>query len=85
MSRTEKLIQSFLAEPSEVNFSDVEKLLELFGFEQKSCEGSHHIFRHEDGRKITVPTKYGRRVKKIYIKKINAILRLGESYDQEKD
>jgi predicted RNA binding protein YcfA (HicA-like mRNA interferase family) len=85
MSRIEKLIQSFLAEPSEVNFSDVEKLLELFGFEQKNCEGSHHTFRHEDGRKITVPTKHGRKVKKIYIKKINAILRLGESYDQEKD
>ena len=85
MSRIEKLIQSFLAEPSEVNFSDVEKLLELFGFEQKNCEGSHHTFRHEDGRKITVPTKQGRKVKKVYVKKINAILRLGESYDQEKD
>lgn len=85
MSRIEKLIQSFLAEPSEVNFSDVEKLLELFEFEQRSCEGSHHTFRHEDGRKITVPTKQGRKVKKVYVKKINVILRLGESYDQEKD
>jgi predicted RNA binding protein YcfA (HicA-like mRNA interferase family) len=85
MSRTEKLIQSFLAEPSEVDFSDVEKLLELFEFELKSVEGSHHTFRHEDGRRITVPTKHGRKVKKIYVKKINKMLGLGEYYDSEKD
>jgi predicted RNA binding protein YcfA (HicA-like mRNA interferase family) len=78
MSRLEKLIQSFLAEPTEVDFSDVEKLLELFEFEEKNCEGSHHTFRHKDGRKITVPTKHGRKVKKVYIKKINEMLQLGE-------
>jgi predicted RNA binding protein YcfA (HicA-like mRNA interferase family) len=78
MSRMEKLIQSFLAEPTEVNFSDVEKLLKFFGFELKSVEGSHHTFRHEDGRRITVPIKHGRKVKKAYVRKINEMLRLGE-------
>jgi HicA toxin of bacterial toxin-antitoxin, len=54
-----KLVLSFLAEPSEVSFTDARKLLTTFEFEEDGVSGSHHIFRHPDGRMISIPTKGG--------------------------
>jgi predicted RNA binding protein YcfA (HicA-like mRNA interferase family) len=83
MSKFEKLVLSFLKEPSEVSFSDAKKVLVTFGFQEDSVSGSHHIFRHPDGRMISIPIKGGHKVKSIYIKKINQLLDLEEWYEQQ--
>ncbi|MFM6282651.1 MAG: type II toxin-antitoxin system HicA family toxin [Dolichospermum sp.] len=49
-----------------------------FGFEEVRSKGSHHTFRHEDGRIQIVPKKEGQKVKGIYIKQIVKLLRLEE-------
>jgi predicted RNA binding protein YcfA (HicA-like mRNA interferase family) len=85
MSKFEKLIRSFLNEPIEVSFSDVKKLLEAFDFEEDGASGSHHIFRHANGRMITIPKKGGQRVKGIYVKQVNKILRLEEWNEQQSE
>lgn len=85
MSRTVKLIKLFLSNPPEASFSDVKYLLEAFEFEEVRSSGSHHIFRHTDGRMQTVPKKHGQKVKKAYIKQIVKLLRLEEWYDQEEE
>ena len=66
MSQLEKLIQLFLSHPVEVRFEEVR------------ANGSHHTFRHEDGRIQVVPKKEGQKVKGIYIKQIVKLLRLEE-------
>lgn len=85
MSRTAKLVKSFLSNPPEASFSDVEYLLRAFEFEEVRSSGSHHIFRHKDGRMQIVPKKHGQKVKGAYIKQIVKLLRLEEWYDQEED
>ncbi|MBD2690245.1 type II toxin-antitoxin system HicA family toxin [Anabaena catenula] len=78
MTQLDKLIQLFLSHPVEVRFEDVRRILIAFGFEEVRSKGSHHTFRHEDGRIQIVPKKEGQKVKVIYIKQIVKLLRLEE-------
>lgn len=78
MSKIDKLIEQFLKNPPEVEFSDVCYLLESFGFEERRSKGSHHTFRNADGLKITVPKKGGRMVKGVYVRQIIKLLDLAE-------
>ncbi len=85
MAKLEKLVESFLSNSSDFKFSDVEKVLSAFGFQEARAKGSHHMFRHPDGRKVPAIPKSGKRVKKIYIKKIVQLLKLEEWYEQQKE
>ena len=85
MGKIEKLVEEFLRDPPEVQFSDVRYLLESFGFEEKRSRGSHHTFRNEEGLKITVPKKGGRMVKGVYVQQIIKLLNLDEPYDENQD
>lgn len=76
MTKRDKLIRFFLSYPSEASFDEVRQLLILFKFEEVRSKGSHHIFRHPDGRRQIVPKKHGQRVKEVYIKQIINLLRL---------
>jgi predicted RNA binding protein YcfA (HicA-like mRNA interferase family) len=76
MGRLEKLISQLRSEPPEASFSDIERLLNAFDFEEIRSRGSHHSFRHKDGRKITLPKSSGRTVKRVYIKKVLRLLGL---------
>jgi predicted RNA binding protein YcfA (HicA-like mRNA interferase family) len=78
MSRLEKLIAHLRSEPPEASFNDVRKVLEGFDFVEVRSSGSHHAFRHEDGRTIIIPKKSGRKVKRIYIKKLLTLLSLDD-------
>lgn len=84
MTKLEKLVESFLSNSNDFKFSDVEKVLSAFGFEEVRSKGSHHMFRHPDGREpLSIPKK-GKKVKKTYIKRIVQLLELEEWYEQQK-
>lgn len=76
MSKREKLIAHLCSEPPEALFEDVKKLLLAFHFEEVRSSGSHHVFRHKDGRMIVVPKKSGSKVKRIYIRRVTDLLGL---------
>ena len=84
MTKLEKLVGSFLSNSSDFRFSDVEKVLSAFGFQEVRSKGSHHMFRHSDGRKLPPIPKKGTKVKKIYIRRIVQLLELAEWYEQQK-
>ncbi|WP_239005513.1 type II toxin-antitoxin system HicA family toxin [Gloeothece citriformis] len=46
----EKLIKFILYTPVDASFVDIKRILEAFNFEEVRSSGSHHIFRHPDGR-----------------------------------
>jgi predicted RNA binding protein YcfA (HicA-like mRNA interferase family) len=55
---------------------DVQTLLQRFGFTPARTSGSHHIFEYDDGERfqqIVVPLR-GRKVKKVYVRRVVAIL-----------
>lgn len=62
MARRDKLIERIRARPVEADFSDVKALLELFGWTLMRTKGSHHTFRRDGERSITVSTVHGRTV-----------------------
>ena len=46
------------------------KLIKKLGFEEIHVKGSHHIFKHSDGRRIAVPIHYGKLIGKGLLLKI---------------
>lgn len=81
MTKLEKLVESFISNSGEFRFSDVERVLNAFDFQELRSKGSHHIFGHSDGRKMpAIPKK----VKRTYVKRIVQILELEEWYEQQK-
>ena len=70
MSTRDKLIDRLKARPPEMNFGDVRKVLEAFGWEM--CRGGKHtgVFKKAGERSITVPTRQGRRVAREYLDQI---------------
>jgi predicted RNA binding protein YcfA (HicA-like mRNA interferase family) len=76
VSKREKLRRKIRQHPAETKMSDVQTLLEGFGFVLARIHGSHHIFEYDDGERfqqIVVPL-HGRKVKKIYVERIVNIL-----------
>ncbi len=76
MTKRDKLVQRFLRRPAEVTFGDVEALMKSFGVTLRSQRGSHTVWRRDDGRKLTVPRKGGRKVVQPYINQIIEFLDL---------
>lgn len=84
MSTLEKLVARFLREPPDVRFQEVFRLLKAFNYELYSTKGSHSTFIKPGSRPITVPIDKGRRVKKVYVHKINELLELEDWYEERK-
>ena len=83
MSRLDKLVEQFLREPPEVSFADVAKVLEAFGYvERSSGGGSHRAFVKRGHPPKIVPTIKGRRVKRAYIRMIIENLNLEDWYEE---
>ncbi len=74
MSKKEKLLQSMLNNPKNVNFEDLKKLLENNGFISENRGGSHWVFRKENFETQVIPRK--KPVKAIYV--IRALKAIGE-------
>lgn len=83
MTRLEKLVVLFLRAPSDVSFQDVVKVLEAFGYEKRPSKSGHEVFVKLGEYPITVPTVKGRRVKRVYVRKIVERLGLEEWYEKQ--
>jgi len=82
MTQLDKLVEKFLREPPEVLFTDVAKVLEAFGYEERpSGGGSHRAFAKLGHPPKIVPTIKGRRVKRAYVRMIIENLDLEDWYE----
>jgi predicted RNA binding protein YcfA (HicA-like mRNA interferase family) len=70
VGKVEKLLELMLRLPPEIRFEEVAYILEHYGFFESRSNGSHHVFRHNDGRRIIVPKKHGQTVKTTYIREV---------------
>lgn len=73
MSSIDKLEKKIRNNPNDVKLSDIQKLLEHYGFELQTINGSHFNYIHPDLGKnitdiVTLP-RNGNLVKRIYILK----------------
>jgi len=88
-----KRVERLLRFPAEFSYDELAKILEAFGFELVNKKGSHNIFvltkpvegvDYEDDQ-ITIPTIKGRKVKRVYLKKVAKILNLEDWYERQKN
>lgn len=70
MGWLEKLLEKMRRLPPEMRYEEVERVLRAYGFAEERSRGSHHIFRHPNGRKLTVPKHRGQVVKTAYLKQV---------------
>jgi len=91
-----KRVKKILTCPPDLRYQDVKIILQAFGFEETTQQGGSHrvfilvekregvIYEPEDLSQLTVPVKKGRRVKRVYLKKIIECLHLEEWYEKHK-
>jgi predicted RNA binding protein YcfA (HicA-like mRNA interferase family) len=85
MSKIEKLVASLLGDSNDHSFSDIKKVLLEFGFVESRSKGSHHVFKHKDGRRQIVPKEHGKKVKKPYVNETVKLLQLAEWYEKRNE
>ena len=78
MARHRKLIEKIRARPAEADYRDVVRLLDDFGWIWERTIGSHNHFVKVGQLPMTIPTKHGRKVKRVYLDMICDRLRLDE-------
>jgi predicted RNA binding protein YcfA (HicA-like mRNA interferase family) len=54
LSKIEKLKERLLRKPTDMRFSDVEYLLEYYGFKYRRSGSTHVVVRHPTGQTITI-------------------------------
>ena len=69
MSQWEKLLERLRRRPPEMDFDDVQKILEGYGWEHRLI-GKHHVFTRPGELRLTVPTVRGRKVRRVYLDEV---------------
>jgi len=76
LAKRDKLRRKLRENPADATMQEVETLLQRFGFSRVRISRSRHIYEYQDGdiwRQIVVPL-HGRKVKKVYVKKVVEII-----------
>ena len=75
MSKAEKALEKMKANPRDWRIDSLEAVAEAFGLIWRKPGGSHVIFRHKNGQKLSVPAH--RPVKPFYVKKLIRLIEEG--------
>ena len=75
MSKAKKILQKMKANPKNWRIGNLENLAEAYDLIWRKPGGSHVVFRHENGQKLSVPSH--RPVKPIYVKKLIKLIEEG--------
>jgi predicted RNA binding protein YcfA (HicA-like mRNA interferase family) len=81
MTSRAKLIERVKRCPTDLRFSEVQRLMDICGASLARVKGSHHIYRLE-GRTLSV-VAHDERVAVTYVRKIIEFLGLREEGDEE--
>ena len=75
MARPEKILIQMKANPLDWRIESLKTVAENFGLQWREPSGSHTVFRHSNGAKLSVPAK--RPIKPIYVKKFVKLVEEG--------
>ncbi len=76
MAPRDRRLKRILAEPPEADFDDVWRVLEDYGWTLDREQGSHATFVKEGEYPFVVPRVKGRKVKRVYLRKLIELLDL---------
>lgn len=74
MSRWEKLLERISALPNDVRFSELQKILEAYGYIMYApgSGSSHYTFRKEGRNPITIPKQ--KPIKRVYVLMVKEVI-----------
>ena len=75
MARPEKILIKMKANPLDWRIESLKTVAESVGLQWREPSGSHTLFRHPNGAKLSVPAK--RPIKPIYVKKFVKLVEEG--------
>ena len=83
MSKWDKLLERILSLSNDLRFSELQKVLESYGYMMKQPNGgsSHYTFRKDGHTPITIPKHEP--IKKIYVLMVKQIVESEESQDEK--
>ena len=85
MTRLEKLYQQALRTPGSVRFSDLDRLLQRYGFKvSQAGSGTSHFNYRRGGVRLTVPKHGHDAVKAVYVREVLAALEQSRSWRRRK-
>jgi predicted RNA binding protein YcfA (HicA-like mRNA interferase family) len=70
MAKREKLLESIRNNVRGARFSDLQRLLNQFGFALQRISGSHHIYRHPSGRMCNIQEEAGGMAKAYQVEQV---------------
>lgn len=68
-----KRMFGLLKTPRAIKLREFQKILKEYDFHLTHVRGSHHKFKNQNGKSITVPV-HNKKVEKVYVKKIIKLL-----------
>lgn len=75
MSKAAKTLQKMKSNPLDWRISSLQTVAEAYGIIWRKPGGSHIIFRHENGQKLSVPSH--RPIKPFYVKRFIRLIEKG--------
>ncbi len=75
MTRWAKTLEQMKANPLDWRIESLKTVADGLGFQWREPSGSHTVFRHPNGAKLSVPAKWP--IKPIYIKKFVKLVEEG--------
>lgn len=75
MSRTDKTLAAMKTNPRDWRIDSLKSVAAVAGVQWREPSGSHTVFRHPNGAKLSVPAK--RPLKPIYVKKFVKLIEEG--------
>jgi len=75
MARSAKILEKMKANPLDWRIESLKTIAENCGLQWREPSGSHTVFRHPNGAKLSVPAK--RPIKPIYVKKFVKLVEEG--------
>ena len=71
MSKREKRLLKIRQSQKDVSMQELRQLLEDFGFKYEPTDGSHYIFRYNNGGlNFKIPIPFHRPIKEYYVKQV---------------
>jgi predicted RNA binding protein YcfA (HicA-like mRNA interferase family) len=80
MSKAHKILAAMENNPLDWQMDQVETVAKAFGLMVHRPGGSHHIVRHANGKKLSIPAH--RPIKPIYIRQFVRLVKLGKGDDE---
>jgi predicted RNA binding protein YcfA (HicA-like mRNA interferase family) len=80
MSKAQKLLAAMEINPLDWQMAQIETVAKAYGLTVHRPGGSHHIVRHANGKKLSVPAH--RPIKPIYIRQFVRLVKFGKGDDE---